>query len=489
METFQGKKYPKTSEVVEEFKRITNIGIPIAAMSLLGYLKNMISVMCLGRLGGLELAGGALAIGFANITGYSVLSGLAMGMEPLCSQAFGSNNKPILALITQRTMLVLLIASLPIGCLWFNLDYIMITLLHQDPDIAHVASLYCLFSIPDLLVNAFLHPIRIYLRSQGTTWPLLWSTLLALLLDIPITILLPFKLNLGVKGVAVANFITNFNTLVFLISYIIYIRPKQHSLSSHKPLLPDSRPQAEQWGTLFKLAIPSCLAVCLEWWWYELMTLLAGYLKNPQVTLATSAIVIQTTSLMYTIPTALSASVSSRVGNELGAGRPHRARLATIVAISLALLSSVFGILWTTLGRESWGRLFANDNDEVLSLTSAVLPIIGICEIANCPQTTGCGALRGSARPGVGAAINLYSFYVIGTPIAIALAFGLKQGYIGLCYGLLAAQIACVLSILMVIYNTNWEWESSKAMEVVGFCESVDSVQILKCDEEGGFPI
>lgn len=52
----------------------------------------MISVACMGRLGSLELAGGALAIGFTNITGYSVLSGLAMGMEPLCNQAFGSKN-------------------------------------------------------------------------------------------------------------------------------------------------------------------------------------------------------------------------------------------------------------------------------------------------------------------------------------------------------------------------------------------------------------
>jgi MATE family multidrug resistance protein len=45
----------------------------------------MILVVCMGRLGSLELAGGALAIGFTNIIGYFVLSRLAMGMEPLCS--------------------------------------------------------------------------------------------------------------------------------------------------------------------------------------------------------------------------------------------------------------------------------------------------------------------------------------------------------------------------------------------------------------------
>jgi MATE family multidrug resistance protein len=72
-------------QVREELKRMTDIGFPVAATSILGYLKNMILVVCMGRLGSLELAGGALAIGFTNITGYFVLSGLAMGMEPLCS--------------------------------------------------------------------------------------------------------------------------------------------------------------------------------------------------------------------------------------------------------------------------------------------------------------------------------------------------------------------------------------------------------------------
>ncbi|KAJ8467170.1 hypothetical protein OPV22_029722 [Ensete ventricosum] len=60
------------------------------------------------------------------------------------------------------------------------------------------------------------------------------------------------------------------------------------------------------------------------------MTVASSYLSEPRVSLATAAIVIQTTSLMDTLPTMLSTSVSARVGNELGAdGRrsghgPHR---------------------------------------------------------------------------------------------------------------------------------------------------------------------
>ncbi|CAJ1963365.1 unnamed protein product [Sphenostylis stenocarpa] len=502
------KTYPTIAEVVDEIKRMGDIGVPIAAMSLVGYIKNMVSVVCMGRLGSLELAGGALAIGFTNITGFSVLSGLAMGMEPLCTQAFGSRNFSLVSLTLQRTIFMLLAASLPICLLWLKLEPLMLWL-HQNPEITQVASIYCRFSIPDLIVNSFLHPIRIYLRSKGTTWPLLWCTLLSILIHIPVVTFLTFKLHLGVPGIAMSAFVANFNTLFFLLSYMLYMRVSKGSLSM--PLLisrPLSTRQQDQylnsaisatiattttttslgkeWGMLIRFSIQSCLGVCLEWWWYEFMTILAGYLYNPRVALATAGIVIQTTSLMYTLPTALSASVSTRVGNELGAGQPERARLSTIVAIGMALASSILGLLWTTLGRERWGRVFTSDS-EVLKLTVSVLPIIGVCELANCPQTTSCGILRGSARPGVGAGINFYSFYLVGAPVAILMAFVWRLGLVGLCYGLLAAQIACVVSILVVIYNTDWERESLKAKSLVGktSCDTMEhgDQTLVKCEE------
>ncbi|KAL0457427.1 UNVERIFIED_CONTAM: protein DETOXIFICATION 55 [Sesamum latifolium] len=340
------KKKLTIVEVMEELKNIVDIGFPVLIMGIFNYLKNMISVACIGRLGSLELAGGALAIGFTNITGYSVLFGLAMGMEPLCSQAFGSKNFTIVSLTLQRTIILLLLASIPIGMLWIYLEPLLLWL-HQEPEVVHIASLYCQFAVPDLIANSLLHPLRIYIRSKGTTWPLFWCTLLAILLHYPITVFFTFHQHLGIQGIAISTFIANLNVLLFLLGYINYAHNEKTSLS--KSLVPPSNKLGsttalwEEWGMLLRLAIPSCLGVCLEWWWYELMTLLAGYLYKPHVALATSAIVIQTTSLMYTLPSALSASISTRVGNELGAGRPQKARLATAVAVALAFSTSIFG--------------------------------------------------------------------------------------------------------------------------------------------------
>ncbi|CAA0408593.1 Protein DETOXIFICATION 55 [Arabidopsis thaliana] len=487
----QHKYNPTMPEVVEELKRIWDISFPVAAMSILNYLKNMTSVVCMGRLGSLELAGGALAIGFTNITGYSVLSGLATGMEPLCGQAIGSKNPSLASLTLKRTIFLLLLASLPISLLWLNLAPLML-MLRQQHDITRVASLYCSFSLPDLLANSFLHPLRIYLRCKGTTWPLMWCTLVSVLLHLPITAFFTFYISLGVPGVAVSSFLTNFISLSLLLCYI-YLENNNNDKTTSKSLCLDtplmlygSRDSGENdvWSTLVKFAVPSCIAVCLEWWWYEFMTVLAGYLPEPKVALAAAAIVIQTTSLMYTIPTALSAAVSTRVSNELGAGRPEKAKTAATVAVGAAVAVSVFGLVGTTVGREAWGKVFTADK-VVLELTAAVLPVIGACELANCPQTISCGILRGSARPGIGAKINFYAFYVVGAPVAVVLAFVWGLGFMGLCYGLLGAQLACAISILTVVYNTDWNKESLKAHDLVGknvISPNVDQI-IVKCEE------
>ncbi|EEE53395.1 hypothetical protein OsJ_36444 [Oryza sativa Japonica Group] len=197
------------------------------------------------------------------------------------------------------------------------------------------------------------------------------------------------------------------------------------------------------------------------------MTIAAGYLRDPHTALATAAIVIQTTSLLYTIPVTLSSAVSTRVANELGAGRPRSAQVSFVVAMGIAMMGSCVGLTWTTFGRGLWVQVFTTD-PTIQSLTTSVLPVIGLCELANCPQTTGCGVLRGSARPAVGAAINLYSFYLVGAPVALVLAFGLDMGFLGLCLGLLSAQVVCLISVGFATFQTDWEAEALKAFHLVG---------------------
>lgn len=445
-------------QVVEEVKQSMRIAGPLAVANGIAYARLMVSVLCLGRLGGLQLAGGALSIGFTNITGYSVLYGLASGMDPICSQAVGGKNWHVVGLTLQRTVLILLAASIPIGLLWLNLEPIML-FLGQDAGITSVASVYCYYSLPDLVANCLLQPLRNFFRCQGYQTPMMYCSALGVIIHVPLSILL-LRAG-GVPGVAIAGAMTNVNVVLFMLLYVKFSGAFKNTWGGI------SVAALREWWPVLRLALPSCLQICLEWWWYEIMTILAGYLPNPQVAVAATAILIQTTSLMYTIPMSLGSSVSTRVGNELGANRPEKARTASWVSLASAFVVAVMSVIWTTLFRHEWGTLYTSDAS-VLALTAAALPLIGLCELGNCPQTAGCGILRGSAHPTITAVIMFVSFYLVGTPVAVVSAFWLKVGFQGLWYGLLAAQICCACSILFITLRIDWVAECSRANELTG---------------------
>ncbi|KAJ1280539.1 hypothetical protein BS78_04G241000 [Paspalum vaginatum] len=444
-----------------EARSILGLALPMILTGLLMYLRSMISMLFLGRLGGLALAGGSLAIGFANITGYSVLSGLAMGMEPICGQAFGAGHHDLLGVTTQRTVLMLLAAAVPIGGLWAHMRPLLL-LCGQDDGIAAVAETYILASLPDLLLQALLHPVRIYLRAQSINLPLTLCAALAIALHLPINYLLVSVLGLGVTGVALASVLANLNLVLFLLAYIL--AKGVHRRTGGFALSADS---FRGWGELAGLALPSCVSVCLEWWWYEIMILLCGLLADPQATVASMGILIQTTSLIYIFPSSLGFGVSTRVSNELGANRPAHAARAATVGLMLGFAFGGVASAFAYLVRGAWATMFTAD-PAIVALTASVLPILGACELGNCPQTTGCGVLRGSARPKDAASINLRSFYLVGTPVALVLAFWYHYDFQGLWLGLLAAQATCVVRMLLVIGRTDWAAEAKRAQQLTG---------------------
>lgn len=197
------------------------------------------------------------------------------------------------------------------------------------------------------------------------------------------------------------------------------------------------------------------------------MILLSGLFINAAEAVATMGILIQATALVYNVPIALNQAVSTRVGNELGANQPNKAKKSSIVALSCAIFTGLIAMFLMLTMRHSWGRLFTTDK-AILSLTAAAMPVVGLCELGNCPQTTICGVLRGSTRPSLGANINLVSFYGVGLPIAVFLAFPMDLGLLGLWFGLLAAQVVCAAIMVLVLMRTDWAVQIDRAEELTG---------------------
>ncbi|XP_019052798.1 PREDICTED: protein DETOXIFICATION 53 [Nelumbo nucifera] len=451
-------------QAAEELRLLGKIAGPIVLTSLLLYFRSIISMLFLGNLGDVELAGGSLAIGFANITGYSIMKGLAMGMEPICCQAYGAKRWTVLSKTYKRSVCLLLLATIPISLLWLYMEPILLWL-GQDPMITLVAKVYITFSLPDLLAQAHLHPLRIFLRTQGLTKPLTLTATGSMLLHLPINYFLVKHLNLGVRGVALA---TAWNSLNLNLGLLIYLVLSKKAL---KPWDGSLLSCFRGWWPLLTLAVPSILSVCLEWWWYEIMLLLCGLLSNPQATVAAMGILIQTTGLIYVFPYSLSLGLSTRVGHELGANRPTRARWAAIIGLIVAVACGILAFTFTFAVRYVWGKMYTSEL-QILALTSSALPILGFCELGNCPQTAASGVLTGSAMFKVGANINFGSFYLIGLPVAFFMGFWLKIGFLGLWFGLVAAQASCVSMMMYTLLHTDWKYQAKRARDITQTAEA-----------------
>ncbi|KAG2312391.1 hypothetical protein Bca52824_023948 [Brassica carinata] len=444
---------------------VARISLPLVLTGLLLYFRSFVSLFFLGGLGDHTLAGGSLALAFANITGYSFFSGLTMGVESICSQAVGAKRYNLVVATIRRGIVLLLFTSLPVSLLWINIDKVLKTL-KQEEEFVSEAHTFLLYSVPDLIAQSFLHPLRVYLRTQSKTLSLSICTAVASVLHLPITFFLVSYLGLGIKGIALSGVLSNFNLAAFLFIYINFFEEKLSNDDKEGEVSKESHEDSvREWKKLLGLAIPSCVSVCLEWWCYEIMIVLCGLLVNPEATIASMGILIQITSLVYIFPNSLSFGVSTRVGNELGSNQPQRARRAAIVGLGLSIALGFTAFAFTVSVRNLWARLFTDD-EEIIKLTLMVLPIVGLCELGNCPQTTGCGILRGSARPRIGANINMAAFYLIGMPVGMVMTFWFGFGFKGLWLGMLAAQIVCVSSMMVATCRTNWELEAARAREL-----------------------
>ncbi|KAK6121769.1 hypothetical protein DH2020_044484 [Rehmannia glutinosa] len=317
-ESFFHHKFDGSKQVAEKLASLAKVACPIIITSLIMYSKSFISMLFLGHLGDIALSGGTLSISFANITGYSVLKGLAMGMEPICYQAYGAKRWAIMTKTYRKTLFLLLAVAFPISLLWLNIEPILLWL-GQGENIAAVAKIYIKYSIPDLIAQAHFHPLKTFLRTQNINRPLTISVIVAMLLHCPINYFLVVYINLGVRGVALASVWNTLNVNLGLLVYVFLsktsLRPWDGDIASIF---------SEGWRPLLALAGPSVLSV---------------------------------------------------------ADQPKQAQRTTVVGFTLAALWGILAFLFTVAVRDVWGKLFTSD-PKILGLTSITLPLLGFCELA-----------------------------------------------------------------------------------------------------------
>ncbi|PNJ06111.1 SLC47A2 isoform 11, partial [Pongo abelii] len=211
-----------------------------------------------------------------------------------------------------------------------------------------------------------------YLQNQKITWPQVLSGVVGNCVNGVANYALVSVLNLGVRGSAYANIISQFAQTVFLLLYIVLKKLHLETWAGW------SSQCLQDWGPFFSLAVPSMLMICVEWWAYEIGSFLMGLLSV--VDLSAQAVIYEVATVTYMIPLGLSIGVCVRVGMALGAADTVQAKRSAVSGVlSIVGISLVLGTLISIL-KNQLGHIFTNDED-VIALVSQVLPVYSVFHV------------------------------------------------------------------------------------------------------------
>ncbi|XP_060206474.1 protein DETOXIFICATION 16-like [Lycium barbarum] len=444
------------AEAIEELKKQLELAGPLVLVSFLLYFLLLISIMFVGHLGEISLSSATLATSFAGVTGFSFMLGMGSALETLCGQAYGAKQYHMLGIHMQRGMLVLVAIGIPISIIWAFAELIF-SFCGQDLELSIHAGLYARWLIPSIFPYGLLQCQLRFLQTQGRLKPLVISTGFASLIHVLLCWALVFRLGMGNKGAALCNALSYWINVMILALYIRFASSCKQTWTGF------SKEGARNLPSFLSLAIPSALMVCLEQWSYEFLVLMSGLLPNPKLETSMMAISISTSSVVFRIPFGFGSAVSTRVSNELGAGRPKAAKLAAHVVLLLAVVEGLLLSVIAVAARNVWGYMYTNE-EEVVIYMAAIMPVLALSNFLDGIQGVLSGTARGCGWQKLGALVNLGAYYLVGLPCAVILTFVFHLGGKGLWTGIISGSGLQALILLLITLRTNWELQAKKAM-------------------------
>ncbi|KAJ0527769.1 putative multi antimicrobial extrusion protein [Helianthus annuus] len=444
-----------SSEPIVELKQQLKLAGPLCLVSFLQYSLEIISVMFVGRLGELSLSVASMATSFASVTGFSFMLGMGSALETLCGQAYGAEQYHMLGIHTQRAMLVLMLMAIPTSIIWTFTGTIF-TWFGQDLEISTLAGSYTRWLIPSIFPYGILQCQFRFLQTQSKTKVLMISTGFTSFVHILVCWIFVCKIGLGCQGAALSCAVSYWTNVLVLSVYIKF------SSDFEKTWTGFCKEGITNLGEFFVLSIPSALMVCLEYWSYEFLVFMSGLLPNPKLETSMMSVSLTTSSVIFRIPYGFGSAVSTRVSNELGAGKPRAARLAARVMMFLAVTEGVLVSLFLISVRHIWGYLFTNE-EEVVSYMSNVMPVLALSNFMDGIQGVLSGTARGCGWQKIGAAVNLGAYYIIGLPCSAILTFVFHYGGMGLWMGIISGSGLQAILLLVITMRTNWEQQAINA--------------------------
>uniref|UniRef100_A0ACD5TYY7 Uncharacterized protein n=1 Tax=Avena sativa TaxID=4498 RepID=A0ACD5TYY7_AVESA len=438
-----------------EMRMLVRLAAPAVLVYMINYLMSMSTQIMSGHLGTLELAAASLGNTGIQMFAYGLMLGMGSAVETLCGQAYGANKFEMLGIYMQRSVVLLMATAIPLAAIYVYSGPILI-LLGESREIARAASIFVYGLIPQIFAYAVNFPIQKFMQAQSIMAPSAYISAATLVLHVALSYLVVYKLGLGILG---ASLTLSVSWWIIVVAQMVYIATSSRCRLTWNGFSMEAFSGLPQF---FKLSIASAVMLCLETWYFQILVLIAGLLKDPELALASLSVCMTISGWAIMISFGFNAAASVRVGNELGAGNAKSAAFSVVVVTTLSFVLAVVISVVILLCRDYISYIYA-DGEDVAAAVSKLTPLLAITLILNGVQPVLSGVAVGCGWQAFVAYVNVGCYYVVGIPLGCLLGFYFDLGAAGIWSGMIGGTLMQTVILLWVTFRTNWKKEVQEA--------------------------
>lgn len=438
----------------EEARATSRLGVPLA-LGELGWMSTyVVDAIMIGRLPHSALAIGASSLG--NTIYYAIVFFfiyLLNGLETYIAQAAGRGDRSECVVMLMQSMWIVglgtpIVMGLTLGSL------VLLPHLGTPADIlasTHSYLIALIWSTPPLMLYMAL---RRYLQSINRVMLIAVSLITAGIMNWIFDWLFLYGHRLpghtgipamGIAGSGWATVVVRFWMLLVLIPGAM-VSFRDLNLGPNIAML---RPDLRRLKALLRIGWPSGLEFSLELSISTFMSILAA--RFGSTLLAAHQVTLDLNAFVYMVPTGLSYAAMIRVGQAAGRDSLRRIKLAANTSLGLALGYSVIAAVLFLVLAHPLASVYTNDPQVV----SAAVPLFYLCSLLILGDT--CFVICASSMTGLGDTrtpmwISIACNWMIGMPLAYALAFPFGYGLRGLWLGRAAASVTSGVALTFSWY-------------------------------------
>lgn len=432
------KRFSAGQAAFLEIRGLASLAAPLVAGLVLSTSVALVDTAMLGPLGALPLAAVSLTLSMVIIF-YAALYGFSGPVGLFAGRAFGGSNPAGIGHVGRHGFVLSVVGGL-LGAALMALLLLTLPYLGQPPEVLAVIAPYWLCIAASLLPYTVALAAKALLDATDQPWLGVGLTAVTVLLNILLNwVLIYGKFGfpaLGLTGAGLASLVAQ--TMGAAVMWLVVrYSPRLRGWWIKTPW------QRTEFARQWREALPMTVQYFMEGAAVAVAGLLIGLLGT--VALAGNQIALSVGSTLYMLPLGMSAAVSIRIAQTIGAGEPQRIGPIGHAGLGLVTVWMALTALTFLLAGEAIARQFIDDK-AVIAAATAIFFVFGLTQLMDGIQSVSLGALRGLLDNDWPTRVSLIAYWLIALPLAALLGIGLGFGapgvWAGFAVGLAFASVA-----------------------------------------------